>query len=307
MSNYFRGKIDEMRKLEIKNDFLAGGVKCKLDGIVDFTAKFVQNHQLLKTRLWDLFANQFVLRTDGSDGGWRGEYWGKMMRGACMTYQYTQDEELYKTLFNAVQSSNLFKYNPHTKTLLARNFKKKYTNKVETRYGTSFMMYRVSLDRKDYTLRSLIKEFKHLLFKNAVNAKERRDEFKRNGKNKNTTSFTTDYALTQNYLAKKIGVKSRMAVYRLAKELQSSYTLSVTKTPAKLVLENLDEFTPNPTKHYIYDAKSGLMFEFSSNEYNLNSREETERFGNVIFNHRKRQTKYHKKGSVDEYYERYFH
>ena len=82
MSNYFRGKIDEMRKLEIKKDFLAGGVKCKLDGIVDFTAKFVQNHQLLKTRLWDLFANQFVLRTDGSDGGWRGEYWGKMMRGA---------------------------------------------------------------------------------------------------------------------------------------------------------------------------------------------------------------------------------
>ena len=46
MSNYFRGKIDEMRKLEIKKDFLAGGVKCKLDGIVDFTAKFVQNHQL---------------------------------------------------------------------------------------------------------------------------------------------------------------------------------------------------------------------------------------------------------------------
>ena len=212
-----------------------------------------------------------------------------------------------KTLFNAVQSSNLFKYSPYTKTLLARNFKKKYTNKVETRYGTSFMMYRVSLDRKDYTLRSLIKEFKHLLFENAVNAKERRDEFKRNGKNKNTTSFTTDYALTQNYLAKKIGVKSRMAVYRLAKELQSSYTLSVTKTPAKMVLENLDEFTPNPTKHYIYDAKSGLMFEFSSNEYNLNSRKETERFGNVIFNHKKRQTKYHKKGSVDEYYERYFH
>ena len=103
MSDYFRGKIDEMRKLEIKKDFLVDGVKCKLDGIVDFTAKFVQNHQLLKTCLWDLFANQFVLRVDGQDGGWRGEYWGKMMRGACMTYQYTQDEELYQTLFNAVK------------------------------------------------------------------------------------------------------------------------------------------------------------------------------------------------------------
>lgn len=212
-----------------------------------------------------------------------------------------------KTLFKAVQSSNLFKYNPYTKTLLARNFKKKYTNKVKTRYGTAFMMYRVSLDRKDYTLRSLIKEFKHLLFENAVNAKERRDEFHRNGKNKNTTSFAKDYALTQNYLAKKIGVKSRMEVYRLAKELQSRNTLRVTKTPTKLVVENLNEFTPNPTKHYIYDAKSGLMFEFSSNVYNLNSRKETERFSNVIFNHRNRQTNYYKKGGVDEYYERYFH
>lgn len=211
-----------------------------------------------------------------------------------------------KTIFKAVQSSNLFKYNPYTKTLLARNFKKKYTNKVKTRYGIAFMMYRVSLDRKDYTLRSLIKEFKHLLFENAVNAKERRDEFHRNGK-KNTTSFAKDYALTQNYLAKKIGVKSRMAVYRLAKELQNRNTLRVTKTPTKLVVENLNEFTPNPTKHYVYDAKSGLMFEFSSNVYNINSRKETERFSNVIFNHRKRQTNYYKKGGVDEYYERYFH
>ncbi len=103
MNSYFSGKIDEMRKREIKRDFFADGIECKLSGIVDFTAKFVQDHQLLKTRLWDLFVNQFVLRTDGSDGGWRGEYWGKMMRGACMTYQYTQDEKLYKTLLSAVK------------------------------------------------------------------------------------------------------------------------------------------------------------------------------------------------------------
>ncbi len=103
MSHYFSSKIDEMQKCEIKQDFFADGVRCKLDGIVDFTAKFVQRHQLLNTRLWDLFVNQFVLRMDGQDGGWRGEYWGKMRRGACMTYQYTQDEKLYKELLSAVK------------------------------------------------------------------------------------------------------------------------------------------------------------------------------------------------------------
>ena len=31
-----------------------------------------------------------------------GEYWGKLMRGACMTWQYTGDQELYKILREAV-------------------------------------------------------------------------------------------------------------------------------------------------------------------------------------------------------------
>ena len=30
--------------------------------------------------------------------GWRGEYWGKMMRGASMLVKYTKNEDIYKIL-----------------------------------------------------------------------------------------------------------------------------------------------------------------------------------------------------------------
>ena len=73
MKDYFSGLLRDLRKCETKKDFFVDGIKCELKGVVDFTAKFVQKHQLLKTRLWDLFVNQFVLRVDGNDGGWRGK------------------------------------------------------------------------------------------------------------------------------------------------------------------------------------------------------------------------------------------
>ncbi len=41
---------------------------------------------------------QFATRYDGEDLRWRGEFWGKLMRGACLVYSYTKDEELYAIL-----------------------------------------------------------------------------------------------------------------------------------------------------------------------------------------------------------------
>jgi len=37
------------------------------------------------------------------DGGWRGEYWGKCMRGAAFVYSYTKNPELYKILEKTVR------------------------------------------------------------------------------------------------------------------------------------------------------------------------------------------------------------
>ena len=55
--------------------------------------------QLYDTRAWQKFVNLFKNPgVDDHDRGWRGEYWGKMMRGACFTYSVTGDETLYRVI-----------------------------------------------------------------------------------------------------------------------------------------------------------------------------------------------------------------
>lgn len=76
----------------------------KLNGVVDYYVDFVVNLHLKDRSVWDKFVKVFVDRADSEDCGWRGEYWGKMMRGACTCYYYTQDYELYNVLTYAVEN-----------------------------------------------------------------------------------------------------------------------------------------------------------------------------------------------------------
>jgi hypothetical protein len=221
--------------------------------------------------------------------------------------------DIAKRLFNESQHCTLFSYNEHNKTLLARNFKKRYTNKVETKHGIAFMMYGVRVDKKEYTLRSLLKEFRFLLCKNLINAKERKDEFlyDRKKRKNNTTSFVSDFALTQNRLAKKMGVNSRMTVYRITRELAKSNEITIKRIMPKVVLDcvnadTMKEFKRNQKRGY-FVANNGALVEVTPNEYHLNRRDDSNRFRNIIFNHKQRKTLYYKKGSVDAYDERFFH
>lgn len=72
-------------------------------GYLDDAVRFVEDYQLLDSALWEKFVRVFAERPDGENGGWRGEYWGKMMRGGCITYQYTQNPELLTVLTKAVR------------------------------------------------------------------------------------------------------------------------------------------------------------------------------------------------------------
>ncbi len=73
----------------------------RFTGFVDNTIKYIEDFQLLREDLWTRFVQQF--REDADyDAGWRGEYWGKMMRGACFTYSYTRNSELYEILTKTV-------------------------------------------------------------------------------------------------------------------------------------------------------------------------------------------------------------
>ena len=63
---------------------------------------WITKHQLSDENLWRHFVDAFRTKADTADRGWRGEYWGKMMRGACLVYRCTNDESLYAVLERAV-------------------------------------------------------------------------------------------------------------------------------------------------------------------------------------------------------------
>ena len=73
----------------------------KYNGFVDKTIKYIEEFQLLDSVTWKRFVRQFREKAD-TDNGWRGEYWGKMMRGACLTYSYTKNPALYEELTKTV-------------------------------------------------------------------------------------------------------------------------------------------------------------------------------------------------------------
>lgn len=74
-------------------------------GRLDHAIRFIEDFQLLDKELWAKFVKVFKETPcpDTADKGWRGEYWGKMMRGACITYQYTQNPTLYHVLTETVE------------------------------------------------------------------------------------------------------------------------------------------------------------------------------------------------------------
>ena len=85
------------------DSFFFADASQKYNGLADRTAKFLQKVQLCDAPLWAKFVQQFRDQLDGTNDGWRGEYWGKMMRGAVLVYEYTKDDDLYNTITDTVK------------------------------------------------------------------------------------------------------------------------------------------------------------------------------------------------------------
>lgn len=71
---------------------------CASEGV-----SFFEREQFFDVTLWKSFVQQFRDQLDGENQGWRGEYWGKIMRGAVMVYEYSQNQELFKILTETVE------------------------------------------------------------------------------------------------------------------------------------------------------------------------------------------------------------
>ena len=74
----------------------------KFNGFIDDYFNLIQKEQLMDTKLWHRFVSQFINKTD-TNFGWKCEFWGKIMRGACFVFSYTQDKALYSVLNESVK------------------------------------------------------------------------------------------------------------------------------------------------------------------------------------------------------------
>lgn len=72
-------------------------------GFIDEAFDFIEDFQLLNPTMWERFVRQFREEDADSDGGWRGEYWGKCMRGAAFVYSYTKNPKLYEIMAQTVR------------------------------------------------------------------------------------------------------------------------------------------------------------------------------------------------------------
>ena len=91
-------------KTRLETDILFPyGSDFSYSGIVNDMATFVQERQLKDVRMWKRFVEVYRGEPDGEARVWRGEFFGKMMRGACITYLYTKDKELYGVLEDVIK------------------------------------------------------------------------------------------------------------------------------------------------------------------------------------------------------------
>ncbi len=98
---FYKERSANYPRLKTDTFFVDEANRYRYTGFVDGAMRYIEDFQLLRPELWKRFVQQFRADSD-YENGWRGEYWGKMMRGACFTYAYTRDEKLYATLTQTV-------------------------------------------------------------------------------------------------------------------------------------------------------------------------------------------------------------
>lgn len=75
--------------------------KLTLGGYPGSLIKMIIEKEYLDKEKYHLFVSQFKLHSDFK-GSWRGEFWGKFVRGAVECYKANKDERLYKTIEESV-------------------------------------------------------------------------------------------------------------------------------------------------------------------------------------------------------------
>ena len=102
MRNLYQNDPQNSPRLNTDRFFADYGNVASYEGFIDKAYRFAFDKQISSVEHWRRFVNQF--REDADyEAGWRGEYWGKMMRGATFVYSYLKDKTLYSVLADTVR------------------------------------------------------------------------------------------------------------------------------------------------------------------------------------------------------------
>ena len=71
--------------------------------VADRTAKFIQAKAMETPQYLKDFVDIFRTQPDGNNRGWKGEFWGKSIRGYVLVYEYTRDREYYALITESVR------------------------------------------------------------------------------------------------------------------------------------------------------------------------------------------------------------
>lgn len=206
----------------------------------------------------------------------------------------------------------LFYYNSYDNSVVAKNFKKKYTKKRTDKNGKEIWYtpvlpiarYKLNKDTGKYekitfTLRYVEQEIRRLLLTDII------DRSKDKGWDKYYlyhTNLFTPSSPTQKTIAKAIGNQSTRTVSRRLKELEAESRIEKVQSPKLSYIDNFrssgDKVVEAKIKNrrrIVIDQRTGSVYEAIPNKYQLTGRG-LSKPRLIVFNYERRLQQYLKKG-----------
>ena len=208
--------------------------------------------------------------------------------------------------------SELFHYNPYNKSVVAKNFKKKYTKKTTDKNGKEIWYtpvlpiarYKLNKETGKYekitfTLRYVEQEIRRLLLTDII------DRSKDKGRDKYylyQMNLFAPSSPTQKTMAKAIGNQSTRTVSRRLKELEEESRIEKVQSPKLSYIDNFRssgnkvvEAKTKNRRRFVIDQRSGSVYEAMPNKYRLTGRG-LSKPRLIVFNYERRLQQYLKKG-----------
>lgn len=192
-------------------------------------------------------------------------------------------------LNDAKLDTELFRYDSDKDILTAKGIMNFATEKKSRKGHDMISCYVVKINKKkndgtNWTLSSLIKEFRKLMILNIVNGKERVNSLNVGLSKISVCRLSPKFTIAKGALT--IG-QSKTSFRRVRNELKNESRIKVTTHRTVSSFKDINEI-PKPAPGTFLYVGNGIYATYSADTYEIINWEDNYRFKNVIFNHQLR-------------------